>query len=89
MLDNKKTRNQGVHYSRYIASWVNYGGSYFGEQFAAWLRANDVEEDEIRDIREMATCGKLELEMTAGKYIRKMNKLNEQIDNGEEPEEEP
>ena len=89
MFENKKTEVQGVHYSRYIASWKNCGGTYFGEQFAKWLRANSCTDKEINDIREMATCGKLELEMSARAYVKKMNEMMKKIENDEEPEEEP
>lgn len=86
---NAKTEVQGVHYSRYIASWLRKGGDYFGEQFEKWLRANDCTEQEISDIKFMATCGRMEQEMTAGYYVKKMNEMIKKIENGEEPEEEP
>ena len=90
MFENKKTVAQEVHYSRYIASWNNCGGDhYYGEQFAKWLRANGCTEREIDDIREMATCGKMELELTAMIYVKKQNEMLKKIDNDEEPEEEP
>lgn len=69
MLENKK--HNGVHYSRYIASWKNSGGEYFGEEFEEWLRSEGFDEEEIRDVKEMATCGKLELEMAAKEFINK------------------
>ena len=88
-FENAKTKVQEVYYSRYIASWLNKGGDYFGEQFEKWLRANDCTEQEINDIKWMATCGKMELESTAKAYINKMNDLIRRFDNGEEIEEEP
>ncbi len=89
MFENKKTEVQGVHYSRYIASWKNAGGNYFGEQFRKWLGMNCCTEREINDICEMANCGKMELETTAAKYVKKMNEMIKKIENDEEPEEEP
>ena len=89
MFENKKTEVQGVHYSRYIASWNNVGGYYYGEQFKKWLKMNCCTEKEINDICEMATCGKLELEMSAKAYVQIMNKMIAKIDNDEEPEMEP
>lgn len=89
MFENKKTEVQGIHYSRYIASWRNVGGDYYGEQFAKWLKANGCTDKEIDDIREMASCGKMELELTAKSYVKKMNKMIEKIENDQEPEEEP
>lgn len=88
-LENKKTEGQGIHYSRYIASWRNVGGKYFGLQFENWLKANGCTEKEINDITWMATCGKMEIELSAIAYVNKMKKLIEKIDNGEELEEEP
>lgn len=70
-FENAKTEVQGVYYSRYIASWKNAGGNYFGEQFRKWLRTNCCTEREIADICEMATCGKMELEMTAKAFVKK------------------
>lgn len=90
MFDNKKTKVQEVHYSRYIASWNNVGGDhYYGEQFKKWLELNCCTEEEIDDICEMATCGKMELQFTAAAYVKKMNEICKRIDNGEEPGEEP
>lgn len=65
MLENKKTKNQGVHYSRYIISWIKGGGYkkyHFMSEFEDWLRKNECTEDEIHDICEMARMGKIELE---------------------------
>ena len=69
MLTNKK--HNGIHYSRYIASWINAGGKYFNEEFLEWLKSEGFEEDDARDVREMAMCGKLELETSAKKFINK------------------
>jgi len=88
-FENAKTEAQGVHYSRYIASWRNVGGDYFGNQFEKWLKENSCTKNEIADIVVMATCGKMELEKTAKAYVNKMNELIQKVDNGEEPEEEP
>lgn len=94
-FENAKTEVQGVNYSRYIASWLNSGGHYFGEQFEKWLKANGCTKDEISDIVMMATTGKLELEykgygfVGATEYVNKMKQMIEKIENGEEPEEEP
>ena len=90
MFENKKTEVQGIHYSRYIASWRNCGGaSRYGEQFEKWLEENGCTAKEIRDICEMAICGKMELEMTAGKYVERMYELITKIENDEETEELP
>ena len=69
MFENKKTHN-GIHYSRYIVSWHNSGGLYYGRNFVEWLRTTqELTDDEIHDIVEMATCGKLELETSAKMFL--------------------
>lgn len=89
-FENRKTEYQGIHYTRYIASWNKKGGGfYYGEQFAKWLKANGCTEKEIDDIRELATCGKLELEMNCKEYVLKQKEMFFQIGEGKEPEEEP
>ena len=70
MLENKKTK-YGIHYSRYIMSWLNAGGEYFGTKFEEWLRSEQLTDDEIRDIKEMAMNGKFELEQNARAFIKK------------------
>ncbi len=65
--DNKVTSN-GIHYSRYIASWINAGNTRFGfwgSRFAAWLKSVGCTEEEVHDILCMANDGKLELETSA------------------------
>ncbi len=82
MLENKKTKVQQVHYSRYVASWRNMGGTYFGDEFEEWLKSEGCDSQEIGEIREMAVMGKLELEMNAKKYIEaykeRLKKLQEE-----------
>ena len=69
MFENKKTHN-GIHYSRYIVSWHNSGGLYYGSSFVEWLRTTqELTDEEIHDIVEMATCGKLELETSAKMFL--------------------
>lgn len=94
-FENAKTEVQEVRYSRYIASWLICGGDYFGEQFKNWLRANRCTEEEVYNIYEMATCGKMELQngwtgfVGAKVYVEKMNEIVKRFNNGEEIEEEP
>ena len=69
---NEKTHN-GIHYSRYIASWHNAGGRVYKYRsiFEDWLRqTQELTDDEIHDIIEMATNGKLELEMSAKQFLK-------------------
>lgn len=69
MFDNKKTQN-GIHYSRFIASWANAGGTDWDEYFAKWLAENGCTEEDIRAIQEMQMTGKLELEVSAKKFMK-------------------
>lgn len=72
MLENMKVN--GIHMSRYIASWMNAGGEFIGtwedSSFSRWLRTVGVDdEQDVHDIFEMATCGKFELEQSARRYM--------------------
>lgn len=71
MFDNKKVAKTGIHYTRYIASWRNVGGRFFDEEFEEWLMDEGCNETEIMEIRELAKCGKMELEHNASKYVNK------------------
>lgn len=81
--ENKVTQVQGVHYSRYIASWTHIAlkqmrykhasrfMTFHSEEFKEWLKANCCTDDEINDICNMAECGKLELEGNCGPYVER------------------
>lgn len=81
MLENKK--HDGIHYSRYIASWRNMGGRFFDEEFKEWLRSEGFSDEEIREVKEMATCGKLELETTAKQFINKEKEMIKKFEDEE------
>ncbi len=78
MFENKTA--EGIHYSRFIASWIRSGGDgrymgHFGSKFDRWLRTLVINgryltEDEMRDIRNLAGNGKLELETSAERFIK-------------------
>lgn len=84
MFENKVF--EGIYYSRFIASWYIAGGhrirSYADSEktpneFVRWLkqlRINDksMPDDVIRDILEMATNGKLELESDAKAFFKEI-----------------
>lgn len=61
-----------IHYSRFIASFYNEGGEidYHGE-FRAWLESIGISSEDIRNIMNMANCGKYELELSARAFIKK------------------
>lgn len=72
MLENKRLGD--IHYSRVIASWTKEypGHVYFGSQFKDWLKDLGATEDQVSEIYEMATCGRLELEMSANKWMKEV-----------------
>lgn len=74
MLENNKTKLEGVHYSRYIISWVNACKSqgkiaYFGDLFEKWLEKEGCTADEIHLISEIAKMGRMELEKSAADFL--------------------
>jgi len=78
-FENKKTRN-GIHYSRYIASYMKEcfkrGKRFWAYQFKEWLRTEQLSEQEIDDICEMADCGKMELETKAYLFLKNRDTEN-------------
>lgn len=70
MFENKLTHN-GIHYSRYIASWKRAGGKiYRGGLFERWLREKEqLNDEEISNILLLAENGKLELQGSAKAFI--------------------
>ena len=80
MFENKFVESCYAHYSRIIASWVNAGGTFthpwVHSKFAEWLRGLpvDITEEQIHEMHEMATNGKLEFESLARRYLEKANK---------------
>jgi len=73
--NHSTTTNDLVHYSRFVASWTNACHRnkkpvYFTQEFEDWLRSIEVPEDDIRNICEMACCGKMELEQSASLFIK-------------------
>ena len=64
-FENKRCDNgEGIHYSRIIASWVVANG----------LRSLELPEEEVLDIYEMATNGRMECEGHAERYIKELTK---------------
>ena len=69
---------KGIHKSRYVASWVKQGGSLTRKEsykFQEWLEtirfdgSVRLSQDEIQEIYNYATNGKLELEILAAAYL--------------------
>ena len=76
MLENKMTKN-GIQYSRIIASWLHEKNkkSHIWYDFRDWLESLKLfTDDEIDDIFNMATLGKMELEMNAMYYLNNKKK---------------
>lgn len=74
--ENRKTE-QGIRYSRYIASWVKtvyLEGKIVDERFVKWLKSEGLTEQEIQDIWYIFTNGKFELEKSAEKFIKSESK---------------
>lgn len=73
-FENKRCNNgEGIHYSRIIASWVvasGLRGTLFNDTFKDWLRSLELPEEEVQEIYEMATNGRMECEGHATKYIK-------------------
>ena len=77
MFENKLTHN-GIHYSRYIASWKREGGKIFGKGlFERWLKeTQELTDEEIREIMLLATNGKFELESSAREFMKENDEAN-------------
>ena len=74
MFDNKLS-SEGIHYSRYIASWRKTGRTITDKRapnsmFWAWLKSHGLSDEECWGICNLATCGKLELETDARKFLK-------------------
>lgn len=66
---------EGIYYSRFIASYVKVNGKIYKDEFEDWLRSLTINgkkmtEDEIWDIYNLATCGKLELETNCRNFFK-------------------
>ena len=73
MFENKIFED--IYYSRFIASYVKIRGKIDPDEFRAWLRSLTINgkhltEDDIWDIYNLATSGKLELEENLIYFIR-------------------
>ena len=73
MFENKLV--EGIYYSRFVASWFNAnGGKLRRTAFRTWLNqlvinGRHLTEDEVREIYDFATNGKLELESNAIQFM--------------------
>ena len=71
MFENKLIN--GIHKSRYIASWLKAGGTlYYGndfDDFFTWLLSEGMTENEAHEIVFLAMNGKMELENSAKQFM--------------------
>lgn len=63
----------GIRASRYIASWTKEYGPYYDENFEKWLKSLGINEIDISNLWQMATCGKSELEHNAKQFIANLS----------------
>jgi hypothetical protein len=76
MFENKII--DGVHATRYIASWAKMGGD-FGHKskgrfdFYDWLKSLNLTDDEVDYIYNLATNGRMELEYSAKNFMSTLN----------------
>ena len=75
-FENKKS-SQEIHYSRYLASYLNEleqsGKRFWFGDFYKWLLSIGLPKDEARFITAWARCGKMELEHDVKKYIETLS----------------
>ena len=72
MFENKIIN--GIHVTRYIASWIRSGGNLDSrkegiDDFSNWLASLGVSDEDIDHIRFIATNGKFELERSAKQFL--------------------
>ena len=77
-FENAKTK-AGIHYSRYVASWMRKGGKIYSEGlFYRWLKEKEqLTDDEINDIQFMMQTGKMELERSAEEFMKEHSEENQ------------
>ena len=70
---NNEEKQSGILYSRFIASWIIVGGPLQTindlNMFKDWLRSLKLDEEDVHNISEMASNGKLELQTNAKHFI--------------------
>lgn len=72
-MDFENKEFEGIYYSRFIASWENVGGKP-NSKMKYWLKTltingKTIPNEVIKEIMELATNGKLELESSAKRYL--------------------
>ena len=74
-FENESIR--GIYASRFIASWLRMGGMLCTgkdvDNFRSWLLSLGLNSDEVWPIMYLATNGKMELEVNAKAFLKKLN----------------
>ena len=74
-FENKKS-SQEIHYSRYLASYLNElegsGKEFRWRDFVKWMISIGLSKEEARSIRRWVECGKFELERSVEKFIKEL-----------------
>ena len=69
--------NRGIYATRFIASWLRMGGMLCTgkdvNNFRSWLLSLGLNSDEVWPIMYLATTGKMELEVDAKAFLKKLN----------------
>lgn len=66
----------GIYATRFIMSWARKGGKFDWEgydDFRKWLESLGLKTEDIEDIMFLAENGKLELEVSAKNFIKKLS----------------
>ena len=77
MFENKVI-NGYIYATRFIISWVKSGGKFDRhgkgyDDFRKWLESLELKTEDIEDIMFLAQNGKLELEVSAKKFITNLS----------------
>ena len=74
-FENKSIR--GIYATRFLASWLKMGGMLCAgkdvDNFRSWLLSLGLNSDEVWTIMYLATNGKMELEVNAKAFLKKLN----------------
>ena len=74
-FENESIR--GIYATRFIASWLRMGGMLCTgkdvNNFRSWLLSLGLNSDEVWPIMYLATTGKMELEVDAKAFLKKLN----------------
>ena len=74
-FENESIR--GIYATRFIASWLRMGGMLCTgkdvDNFRSWLLSLGLNSDEVWPIMYLATTGKMELEVDAKAFLKKLN----------------